>query len=105
LDQNTNLIYIPGNNKYDFIDDNNNRYQLKTFTKNGMSFRPSSQIGSGRKKNQKEFEDYCNTQTFIIASVIKFPIVKFKIVSGKHLITSFPNGKVKFEEHNVIFSF
>ena len=49
---------------------------IKTFTKNGMSFRPSSQIGSGRKKNQKEFEDYCNTQTFIIASVIKFPIVK-----------------------------
>ena len=105
LNENTNLIYISGNKQYDFIHENNSRYQLKTFTKNGMSFRPSNQIGSGRFSNQKDFENYCNTQTFVIASVVKFPVVKFKLVSGKYLLKTFPNGKIKPKEHDIIFPF
>jgi len=103
LDKNTNLIHVSGNKEYDFIDAYKNRYQLKTFTKYGLKFRPSRQLGSGRFRNQKEFENYCNTQTFIIASVIRFPVVKFKLLTGKFLIDRFPIGEITSKNHNFLF--
>lgn len=103
LDQNTNLIYIRGDKGHDFVDDNNKRYQLKTFTKNGMNFRPSAQIGGGRSQNSKKFEIYCKTQVFIIADVTKFPVVNFKIIKGEDLLKLFPGGKVTFKKLNVLF--
>jgi len=104
LDENTNLTYISKNKSYDFIDEKHCSYQLKTFTENGLNFRPSNQVGSGRKFNRKEFEDYCNTQTFIIASIVKFPTVQFKLFSGAYLLEKFSSGKVGFTKHDDLFS-
>ena len=103
LNQNTNLIQIPGNKKHDFVDEHGQYYQLKTFTKNGLKFRPSSQLGIGRTKNQKEFEEYCYSQMFIIASVVTFPIVKFKIFKGEYLLKTFKSGHITLKKYNVIF--
>jgi hypothetical protein len=86
LNQNTNLKSLIGNKTSDFYDENGLFYQLKVFTKYGLGFRPSSQIGSQRSYNQKKFEAYCESQTFILASVVHFPTVKFKLVLGTSLL-------------------
>lgn len=103
LNQNTNLTLIPGNEKYDFFDEYENPYQLKTFTKNGLKFRPSSQLGIGRVHDQKKFEEYCYSQRFLIASVVKFPVVEFRVFKGEYLLNSFPSGSISFKKHNILF--
>lgn len=105
LNENTNLILIPGNKKACFIDENNKFYQLKTFTESGTTFRPSIQQGGGRYANQQRFKDYCRTRSFILASVVKFPIVKFKIFSGEFLLETYPSGNITFDQQNTIFDF
>jgi hypothetical protein len=94
LHYNTNLVIPPKEKSGLFIDESNNFYRLKCLTKHGLNFRPSSQLGIGRVLNQIEFEEYCNTQTFIIANVINFPVVEFKLIKGKDLLKSFPTGKL-----------
>jgi hypothetical protein len=103
LDQNTNLTLIKGNKKSDFFDENKIHYQLKTFTRNGMNFRPSSQIGTGRSKDQESFEEYCRSQSFIVGNITKFPVVEFRVFTGVYLLDTFKFGVVPFNQSNILF--
>ena len=103
LEQNTNLQLLSGNRTNDFVNSEGSFYQLKTFTKYGLNFRPSFQKGSQRIFNQESFELYCKSQLFIIASIVDFPIVRFRVFKGATLLKRYKLGRVPVKMHNSLF--
>ena len=49
----------------------------------------------------------CDTHNFIIASVIQFPTVKFRLFNGKSLYEAYikKQGKIPMKDHNKVFNF
>jgi hypothetical protein len=107
LVENTNLTLNTRNQTYSLIDGNNNRYKLKILSKQQIYLSFPGQRGNMYfpNTNQEKYEKYYNTQTFIIASIVKFPVVKFKLIKGNSLLKNFPTGKIKPSEHNIIFPY
>jgi len=90
------LIHITGCKKYDHTDINNEniKYDQKTFTKKGYKFMPSNMIGEGRKFDKKIFEEKAKGLIYIIISNVEFPKIKIKFVKGIDLIIDYPYGKI-----------
>jgi hypothetical protein len=91
------LIHITGCKKYDHTDinDENIKYDQKTFTKKGgCNFMPSNMIGEGRKFNKEIFEEKAKQLIYIIVSNVNFPEIKIKFVKGVDLIVDYPTGKI-----------
>ena len=94
---NYELIHIGGCKSYDFVDSNdeNIKYDQKTFTKKGgCNFMPSNMIGEGRKFNKEIFEEKAKQLIYIIVSNVNFPEIKIKFVKGVDLIVDYPTGKI-----------
>jgi hypothetical protein len=94
------LIHITGCKKYDHIDinDENIKYEQKTFTRRGCKFMPSNMIGEGRKFDKKAFEEKAKKLIYIIISNIEFPEIKIKFVKGIDLIVDYPYGKIPLKD-------
>ena len=90
------LIHIKGCKKYDHTDINNEnvKYDQKTFTKAGCKFMPSNMIGEGREFNKEIFEEKAKQLIYIIVSNVNFPEIKIKFVKGIDLIVDYPTGKI-----------
>jgi len=90
------LIHVTGCKKYDHIDinDENIKYDQKTFTARGCKFMPSNMIGEGRKFDKNIFEEKAKKLIYIIISNVEFPEIKIKFVKGIDLIVDYPNGKI-----------
>jgi len=88
------LIHIKGCKKYDHTDinDENIKYDQKTFTARGCKFMPSNMIGEGRTFNKDIFEEKAKKLIYIIVSNIHFPEIKIKFVKGSDLIVDYPSG-------------
>uniref|UniRef100_A0A6C0DWI7 Uncharacterized protein n=1 Tax=viral metagenome TaxID=1070528 RepID=A0A6C0DWI7_9ZZZZ len=93
---NYELIHIGGCKSYDFVDSNdeNIKYDQKTFTSRGCKFMPSNMIGEGRKFNKEIFEAKARKLNYIIVSNVNFPEIKIKFVKGTDLINTYPNGTI-----------
>jgi hypothetical protein len=100
------LIHITGCKKYDHIDinDENIKYDQKTFTKRGCNFRPSNMIGEGRKFDKKIFEEKAKKLIYIIVSNLEFPEIKIKFVKGIDLMVDYPNGKIPLNDFIKFFN-
>ena len=103
IDRNTNLTRVSGNKYYDFTDKKDKKYQQKLFTKYGCKFIPSSHQGTGRSFDEESFSKYATSQHFIITGVRDFPLVQFKLVSGKSLKDSYPKGIIEPKQYDSFF--
>ena len=99
------LKHITGCKQYDFIDEkySNTKYDEKTFTKFGCKFCPSSMLGTGRKFDQKVFEENAVNMIYIIVSNINLPEIKIKFVNGSELIKVYPKGYIPLRDHVKFF--
>lgn len=104
LSINYSLEHIKGCKKYDFIDDIDNKYEQKTFTKGGCKFMPSNMIGEGRKFNKTIFEQKCKELIYIIVSNINFPEIKVKFIKGIDLLSIYPSGIIPLKDFHKFFN-
>ena len=97
------LTRIEGNKDHDHIDENDTKYDAKNFTKNGLSFMPSNQIGAGRKFNSVKAYQKANKLIYICCDIIDFPKVRVVFKSGVDLVKNFPNCKIYITNREVLF--
>ena len=101
------LTHIKGCKKYDHTDinDENVKYDQKTFTKaGGCKFMPSNMIGEGRKFNKEIFEEKAKNLIYIIVSNVDFPEIKIKFVKGIDLIVDYPSGIIPSKDFVKFFN-
>jgi hypothetical protein len=100
------LIHIKGCKKYDHTDINNEnvKYDQKTFTKGGCKFMPSNMIGEGRTFNKEIFEEKAKKLIYIIVSNVNFPEIKIKFVKGIELIVQYPTGVIPLKDFDKFFN-
>jgi len=100
------LIHIKGCKKHDHVDmnDENIKYDQKTFTKRGCKFMPSNMIGEGRTFNTEIFQEKAKKLIYIIVSNINFPEIKIKFMRGIDLIVDYPNGIIPLKEFDKFFN-
>lgn len=100
------LIHIKGCKKYDHtsIDDENIKYDQKTFTARGCKFMPSNMIGEGRKFDKDIFEEKAKKLIYIIVSNVNFPEIKIKFVKGIDLIVDYPKGCISSKDFIKFFN-
>ena len=99
-----NLKRIEGNQDHDHVDQNGVHYDAKNFTKNGLQFMPSNQIGAGRKFDAAITEQKANGLIYICCDIVDFPNIRVKFVPGKQLYKSYPNAKIPFAKRDSFFS-
>lgn len=100
------LIHVKGCKKYDHtsIDDENIKYDQKTFTAGGCKFMPSNMIGEGRKFDKDIFEEKAKKLIYIIVSNVNFPEIKIKFVRGIDLIVDYPKGVISSKDFIKFFN-
>ena len=100
------LIHIKGCKKYDHTDinDENVKYDQKTFTKGGCKFMPSNMIGEGRTFNKEIFEEKAKKLIYIIVSNVNFPEIKIRFVKGIELIVQYPTGVIPLKDLDKFFN-
>ena len=100
------LIHVKGCKQYDHtnINDENIKYDQKTFTAHGCKFMPSNMIGEGRTFNKDIFEEKAKKLIYIIVSNVNFPEIKIKFVKGTDLIIDYPNGVISSKEFIKFFN-
>jgi hypothetical protein len=106
LSVNFELIHIGGCKSYDLINknDENTKYDQKTFTVRGCKFMPSNMIGEGRKFDKEIFETKAQNLNYIIVSNVNFPEIKIKFVRGRDLIIDYPNGTIPSKDFIKFFN-
>ncbi len=97
------LIRIEGNKDHDHIGKNGVKYDAKNFTKGGLNFMPSNQIGAGRKFDSVIAYEKANKLVYICCDIIDFPKVRVIFKEGKDLVKQFPNCKVSKTNREVLF--
>jgi len=100
------LTWVDNCKEYDFVDNNNDeiKYDEKTFTTNGVNFAPSIMKGGGRHVVQSIFEEKANKLIYAIASNVSFPNIKIRFVRGSELIKKYPNGCIRPTHHDAFFA-
>lgn len=97
------LTRIEGNKDHDHIDEEGNLYDAKNFTKNGLNFMPSNQIGAGRKFDPEASYEKANKLIYICCDIVDFPRVRIVFKQGSELIKTNPNCKIPKTEREVLF--
>ena len=100
------LKHVKGCKKYDHTDinDENIKYDQKTFTSGGCKFMPSNMIGEGRKIDETIFKEKAEKLIYIIVSNIHFPEIKVKFVKGVDLIVDYPKGVIPLKDFDKFFN-
>lgn len=106
LAENYPFTHIGGCKDHDLVDQSatQDRYDQKTFTKNGCRFYPSNMIGVGRKFDKEIFEEKTKNLKFCIVSNIDFPEIKVKFVKGVDLLKDYPTGIISRDKHDKFFA-
>ncbi len=99
------LIHVKGCKQYDHVDvnDENIKYDQKTFGLNDCKFMPSNMIGQGRKFDKEVFEEKAKKLIYIIVGTRNFPEIKIKFVKGVDLIANYPKGVIPSKDFDKFF--
>jgi len=89
---------------YDHIDERENKYDQKCFTKGGLTFSPSNMAGKGRVFVQEEAHEHAKGITYICCDVVDFPTVRVKFAKGEELIQEFPKCKIAYSKREEFFN-
>ena len=97
------LTRVEGNKDHDHIGENGVKYDAKNFTKGGLNFMPSNQIGAGRKFDSVIAYEKANKLVYICCDIVDFPKVRVIFKSGKDLVKDFPKCRVTKTNREVLF--
>ena len=97
------LTRVEGNKDHDHIGENGVKYDAKNFTKGGLNFMPSNQIGAGREYDVVIAYEKANKLVYICCDIIDFPKVRVIFKSGKDLVKDFPKCRVTKTNREVLF--
>ena len=99
------LTHVKGCKDHDHIDESGNKYDAKNFTKNGLKFMPSNQIGAGRgfdyETTRKKIEE--TGMTYIACDINNFPTVNVKFVNGIELLEKYPTATITLKDKELFF--
>tara|TARA_B100000287_G_C20643358_1_gene784289 strand:+ start:238 stop:708 length:471 start_codon:yes stop_codon:yes gene_type:complete len=99
----TDLTRVEGNKDHDHFDSNGVLYDAKNFTKGGLRFMPSNQMGAGRKFNETIAHEKADKLVYICCDIVDFPKVRVVFKSGKELVKSYPKCSVPRKDREVLF--
>jgi len=104
-----NLKHIKKCKTYDFIDNyTQQKYDEKTFTKNGCKFMPSNMVGAKRSYDKKRFASYLkDTNMYYIlvdGTRLSEKEIRIKAFDGNNLFECYPNASIPFCDIEYIFS-
>tara|TARA_R100000995_G_scaffold73781_1_gene42640 strand:+ start:951 stop:1400 length:450 start_codon:yes stop_codon:yes gene_type:complete len=97
------LTRIEGNKDHDHVDTSGNKYDAKNFTKNGLKFKPSNQLGQGRTFNAEIAHNKARKLCYICCDIVEFPRVRVKFVDGADLINEYPKCEIPKGQREVLF--
>ena len=97
------LTHIKGCKDHDHIDQSGQKYDAKNFTKRGMQFKPSNQIGTGRKFNYEAMVEKADGMIYIACDIVDFPQIRVVFKEGLDLVDEYPTGKVSENKRGVLF--
>jgi hypothetical protein len=98
------LTHIKGCKDHDHIDADGVKYDAKNFTKRGLIFMPSNQMGAGRKFNESVAHEKAKKLIFICCDIVDFPIVRVKFADGAELAKQYPTCKIKKGDREEFFN-
>ena len=98
------LIHVKGNKDHDHIDNDGNLYDAKNFTKGGLNFMPSNQIGAGRKLNKEIAIEKANKLIYICVDITQLPTLQIIFVKGNKLAEKYNNFKIPFKKREELFT-
>jgi hypothetical protein len=100
------LKRVPGCKAHDLIDpaDPSVKYEQKTFTSRQCKLMPSNMQGQGRHFDQAVFVEKSKDLIYVIVSNVNFPEIKIRFVKGSELAAKYPNGEIKFKDHDTFFN-
>ena len=93
-----------GRAKTDHIDNHNNLYEMKNFTKYGCKVMPSYQYGGSREFNFIEYEQLAKETTYIICNIQKFPKIKVLFKNGNDMVKLFPKGLIDVKQEDILYA-
>jgi|TARA_R110000782_G_scaffold264697_1_gene358002 hypothetical protein len=97
------LTRVEGNKDHDHIGDDGVKYDAKNFTKHGLNFMPSNQIGAGRKFDSTLAYQKANKLVYICCDIVEFPKVRVIFKEGKDLVKEFTKCRVTKTNRGVLF--
>jgi len=97
------LTRVEGNKDHDHVGENGVKYDAKNFTKGGLNFMPSNQIGAGRKFDSVIAYEKANKLVYICCDIVEFPKVRGRLKEGKDLVKEFPKCRVTKTNRGVLF--
>ena len=97
------LTRVEGNKDHDHIGENGVKYDAKNFTKGGLNFMPSNQIGAGREYDEVIAYEKANKLVYICCDIVDFPKVRVIFKSGKDFVEEFPKCRVTKTNREVLF--
>jgi hypothetical protein len=98
------LKHIEGCKSYDHVDNDQLKYDEKTFTALGCKLPPSGMIGGSRRIDTDVFHGKAKELIYIIVSNVNFPEIKVRFAKGTELITRYPKGTIPFGHHDSFFA-
>lgn len=98
------LKRVHGNKDHDHVDSHGVKYDAKNFTKNGLEFKPSNQLGAGRKFNESVAHEKANSLIYICCDIINFPEVRVRFSKGSSLVEKYPKCKIPKADREEFFN-
>ena len=98
------LVRVHGNKDHDHIDADGVKYDAKNFTKNGLEFKPSNQLGAGRSFNESVAHAKAESLVYICCDIVDFPRVRVKFAKGCDLIKAYPKCKIPKKKRGEFFN-
>jgi len=97
------LTRVEGNKDHDHVGENGVKYDAKNFTKGGLNFMPSNQIGAGRKFDSVIAYEKANKLVYICCDIVDFPKVRVIFKEGKDFVKEFPKCRDTKTNRGVLF--
>ena len=98
------LIHVKGNKDHDHIDEDGNLYDAKNFTKGGLNFMPSNQIGAGRSLDKNIALEKANKLIYICVDITKLPDIQIIFKKGGEMAQKYESFKVPFKKLDELFT-
>ena len=98
------LTRVYGNKDHDHVDESGVKYDAKNFTKGGLSFMPSNQMGAGRKFNESVAHEKAESLIYICCDIVDFPKIRVKFAKGEDLIKAYPKCKIPKKKREEFFN-
>ena len=98
------LTHIPGCKSHDHTGADGALYDAKNFTKGGLKFMPSNQLGVRRVFVAEIAHEKAKKLIYIACDIVDFPQVRVKFVDGAVLLKEYPSCKIPFGHRESFFA-